>query len=286
LSKNHIPHGAKKSNKTDKIGPVQRLEFLEALAKDGRLSGTAVRVAIALLSFRNGQTGDIFPGFSKIATAAGCKRSTAQGGVYALEKAGWFKVTRSRNDDGLNHSNSYIPNWDRVTEVPLSPAPDAGTHRHEMPLPPAGDAGGCTASRLGRTASWLGVYGLPGANPVDSNPVDEPGEGKKESASGDSLAGLTSDDGGSIVPAGNATPWPVNAFATFWDPYPNKGDRPYAERIFHRIESRGDVDFPTIMHGLERYLTHKPMDRDPMLAGKFLQRGHYLDEPADIDPPF
>jgi predicted transcriptional regulator len=102
-----------------KIDPTTRLDFLNALAMDGRLNAGAVRIGIILLSHRNGKTGLICPSHRTVAREAGCAVSTVQRSIRTLVTAGWFRVIHQAKD-GKKTVNRYVPDWDRIDRSPMT----------------------------------------------------------------------------------------------------------------------------------------------------------------------
>lgn len=97
-----------------RILPTDRLDFLDDISKDRRLRKHAHRVASNMMSYRNGDTGDIFPRYSTIADALGISKSEVRKCVSNLEACGYFeKVASFHRDGGGQRSNDYFPVFDR-----------------------------------------------------------------------------------------------------------------------------------------------------------------------------
>lgn len=160
-----------------KIEITERFDFLVSLAADPRLTGTnAVAVAVYLIKCRNGQTGLINPGYSKIAKGAGCSVSAAKTAVNKLEETGWFIVIGKKNSSGTNFSNTYIPNWDQAR----------GGVANALGVVSQTDEGGPQADEVvsqtdeGRVAGRRRVVRLLAANSVNKNSVKELSEPTQE----------------------------------------------------------------------------------------------------------
>jgi hypothetical protein len=96
------------------IEPTQRLDFLSAIAMDEEIhvrEANAVRVAVVLMSHRNGQTGLILLKLKTIAREACCSVSAAQHAIGVLVRAGWFEVVHRYYSEGQQGANQYVPNF-------------------------------------------------------------------------------------------------------------------------------------------------------------------------------
>lgn len=76
--------------------------------------------------------------------------------------------------------------------------------------------------------------------------------------------------------------WPDNYFEVFWHHWPNKVQRAVALKALKRIYQADNIEFGTILVGIERYKAGKPPDRDWMHASTFLNQERWNDEPSPI----
>ena len=68
----------------------------------------------------------------------------------------------------------------------------------------------------------------------------------------------------------------VTAFDRFWSVWPNKVQKPYAERCFAKVASEVDA----IVAGVERYIRDKPPDRQWLNPSTYLNQRRWEDQPA------
>ena len=73
-----------------------RHEWLKAVTKQPDLLPRAVRLAVALWSFANDETGQLNPSLGSLCDASGLTEDTARRAIGDLEKAGWLARTVGR----------------------------------------------------------------------------------------------------------------------------------------------------------------------------------------------
>lgn len=71
------------------------------------------------------------------------------------------------------------------------------------------------------------------------------------------------------------------AFARFWQAWPNKVGKPAAERAFKKVADELDA----ILAGIERYIANKPCDRPWLNPATFLNQRRWEDQPAPVSQP-
>lgn len=154
-----------------KISLTDRLDFLAALAMDHDIAAKeslAVRIAVVLLSHRNGQTGLICPEHKTIAAEIGCSVSAVKRSISTLIAAGWLNVVHRARSGGMQTSNQYIPNWSVVAAKRQVANGLPGSAFTDYPV---------ARSRTTRQV----VYGLPGSSVTgyelsEGNSVNKPSE--------------------------------------------------------------------------------------------------------------
>jgi hypothetical protein len=81
---------------------------LKAIALAEDLNGSDKRVAVAILDHQNRKTGRCDPSYETLSDLLGIDRRTVGRSVKKIEKTKYFVVLTRR---GINHCNSYQPNW-------------------------------------------------------------------------------------------------------------------------------------------------------------------------------
>ena len=80
-----------------------KLDLLDAMSMDPRVTGSEFRVAFRLLQHANSETLAIFPSQDRIASQTGMKERTVRACVAGIVKKGWLHKSRSNR----RVSNSY-----------------------------------------------------------------------------------------------------------------------------------------------------------------------------------
>lgn len=73
-----------------------------------------------------------------------------------------------------------------------------------------------------------------------------------------------------------------DAFARFWQAWPNKVGKPAAERAFKKVAHELD----DILAGIDRYVRSKPADRPWLNPATFLNQRRWEDQPAPVAQSF
>ncbi len=74
------------------MSPVERLEWLAAIAADTNIPSAALRVAVALAKHQNGKTGQLNPGVPTLVKASNLKERAMRGSLYALKAEGYLDI--------------------------------------------------------------------------------------------------------------------------------------------------------------------------------------------------
>lgn len=123
------------------------------------ITSRAVMVYGAIASHYNHVTQEaVFPSLARIAARAGCSRDTVIRATKELEELGILKVVRTKDSDGTNKANHYLPQEARFKELlagreasqgVVAPV-DRGSRKTEGVVAPVD--GGSRTSRLGVVA--------------------------------------------------------------------------------------------------------------------------------------
>lgn len=95
------------------VGPVDKLCFIRAMARDPKLNGVPLRVGIELVEHYNHKWGYAFPSVRTLANILEVTERAVQKATRKLSESGWFEV---KVLGGRRHSNRYIPVWKRMNE--------------------------------------------------------------------------------------------------------------------------------------------------------------------------
>lgn len=69
--------GATRAPANNSVGPVEKLEWLHGVLRDPEVTPATLQVAVALVKYVNGKTGDAFPSWAALARDAGLKTERA-----------------------------------------------------------------------------------------------------------------------------------------------------------------------------------------------------------------
>jgi hypothetical protein len=72
----------------------RKLDILDAISMDPRVTAAEFRVAFRLMQHQNAETGAIFPSQDRLASQIGVKERTIRSNVAGLIKKGWLHVHR------------------------------------------------------------------------------------------------------------------------------------------------------------------------------------------------
>ncbi|RVP07344.1 helix-turn-helix domain-containing protein [Sinorhizobium meliloti] len=102
-----------------------KLDLLDRMSVDRRLSGTDFRVAYRLLSYMDAATGDCFPNQETIATDLGVTDRTIRKALANLRACDWLKIEDRPQARGRGKSNLY--HFDDATTGSTVPVNDTNT---------------------------------------------------------------------------------------------------------------------------------------------------------------
>jgi DNA-binding transcriptional MocR family regulator len=91
----------------------RKLEILDAISMDPRVTAAEFRVAYRLIQHQNAETGAIFPSQDRLASQIGVKERTVRANIAGLVKKGWLDVNR-RN---MRTANLYAFKDKHVNEI-------------------------------------------------------------------------------------------------------------------------------------------------------------------------
>jgi hypothetical protein len=97
---------------------AERMDLLHAINADPELSGSAIAVSLALMSFVNSKTGECFPTFESIAERCRVSKRTVATAVQDLERRGWVVIERDYGGD--REANRYHFAFDRIRKGGLA----------------------------------------------------------------------------------------------------------------------------------------------------------------------
>lgn len=128
-----------------------RHEWLKAVTKQSDLLPRAVRLAVALWSFANDETGQLNPGLDALCEASGLTEDTARRAIGDLETAGWLSRTVGRGH-GIRSVYVLIAPG---SVVALRPAAAPRDRAQKVSQSPAQRSHGCEVKRAkkGRTGA-------------------------------------------------------------------------------------------------------------------------------------
>lgn len=84
-----------------------KLDLLDRMSADSRLSATDFRVAYRLFSYMDAATGDCFPRQDTIAADVGLTDRTVRKALVSLSSCGWLKIEQRPTPKGRGKSNLY-----------------------------------------------------------------------------------------------------------------------------------------------------------------------------------
>jgi len=114
--------------------PVEKIQYMAAIACDQELTATAVRVGIYLCNCLNGKTGQCNPAIEWIAYDTGCSKRSIQYAIDMLEKRGYLTI--KKRGDGRSHKTKYVLKKD-AAHCALS------SQQRAQPIAPLLDNKGC-----------------------------------------------------------------------------------------------------------------------------------------------
>jgi len=85
-----------------------KLDLLDRMSTDRRLSATDFRVAYRLLSYMNAESGACFPKQETIADDVGVTDRTIRHSLVNLRACGWLKIEERQLPNGRGKSNFYL----------------------------------------------------------------------------------------------------------------------------------------------------------------------------------
>lgn len=206
----------------------RRFDWLKAIAADGRLHSSAVRVAIVIADHINRQSGEAFPSIKTIATKSATPERTVERAVADLCKAGFLEKRRG----GFGKSNRYsIAGADLGADIPAT----GGGTEDAITAMGGGTETSSAAMGGGSFPPPVAVHSRHGwrTNPLIEPSEEEPSEKKN------------------ISPKRRSNDAIAQEFEEFWTQFPRKVAKGRALKAFKT--ARKTADLATILAGALRY---------------------------------